>query len=453
MNPIASTILWMSVQIAIFSVVGFLAFVLLRRRGPNAAAACCATVLGLTLPLAVMVVCPWPRWSIGAAAKPPVSDRGLNNGGVGGESYAAAGENRSDPTLPVSTAVDASPSSLAIWWQAAADWFRAGGEQQAADVSARATWQTYLPWLIAAGVGVCLVRLAAGVWAMSRLRRNSRVIVDETLRAELLTIIETIHGTQLPAHRLTPSSAHSLRSVGPAAKPQAPELRETAALRSAATIGWRRPVLLLPSDWRTWTETERRVVLAHELAHVARRDYLTAVIARVATSIHFYQPLVLWLSRQLRIQQELAADSHAAAIAGGRQTYLTTLAQMALRADDQPLPWAARAFLPGTSMLIKRVSWLKQKGDQTEMAMNRKTRSILVVAMAAVALFVAGIRGPGASDSTLAIAAPPQAAEKTNQFQPRKFELGPVTLSTPLRTFDYIPDDAKFVMAISPRRC
>ena len=191
---------------------------------------------------------------------------------------------------------------------------------------------------------------------MSRLRRNSGHVVEERfsrfkqfrpvfnsmalrggpldVRAELLTIIEIIHDTQSPALRLTPSSAHSLRSVGPAAKPQ-PELRETAALRSAATIGWRRPVLLLPSDWRTWTETERRVVLAHELAHVARRDYLTAVVARVATSIHFYQPLVLWLSRQLRIQQELAADSHAAAIAGGRQTYLTTLAQMALRADDQ----------------------------------------------------------------------------------------------------------------------
>src|SRR4029077_4556473 len=155
-----------------------------------------------------------------------------------------------------------------------------------------------------------------------------------------LEIVEMIDGTQLPAQYR--------RSVGPAAKRDGRPLRsadalevcETAALRSAATIGWRRPVLLLPSDWRTWTETERRVVLAHELAHVARRDYVTSVVARLDTSIHFYQPLVLWLARQLRIQQELAADSHAAAIAGGRQTYLTTLAQMALRADEKPIPWA-----------------------------------------------------------------------------------------------------------------
>jgi hypothetical protein len=446
MNPIASTILWMSVQIALFSLVGFLALMLLRRRGPNAAAVCCATVLGLTLPLAVMVVCPWPRWSISAVAKPPVSYRGLNGGGAE-RIVAAAGENRTDATTAVSTAADGSPSSLAIWWQAAADWFRTGGEQQAADISTRATWQTYLPWLIAVGIGVCLVRLAAGLWAMSRLRRNSRVIVDETLRAELLSIIETIDDTQLPAHRLTPSPAHSSRSVGPAAKRRRLDVRETAALRSAATIGWRRPVLLLPSDWRSWTETERRVVLAHELAHVARRDYLTAVIARVATSIHFYQPLVLWLSRQLRIQQELAADSHAAAIAGGRQTYLTTLAQMALRADDQPLPWAARAFLPGTSMLIKRVAWLKQKGDQKEMTMNKTTRWILALVMAAVALAVAGVRGPSSTDSTVALAAAddPQQPAK----EPAAGALAALERKQ-FRTFDFIPDNAKIVMAISP---
>ena len=74
MNTIAATILWMSVQIGLFSLVGFATFVLLRRRGPSAAAACCALVLGLTLPLAAMVVSPWPRWSLGAASKPAVSE-------------------------------------------------------------------------------------------------------------------------------------------------------------------------------------------------------------------------------------------------------------------------------------------------------------------------------------------------------------------------------------------
>ncbi len=94
------------------------------------------------------------------------------------------------------------------------------------------------------------------------------------------------------------------------------EIRQSELLRSAVTVGWRRPVILLPADWRGWTETERRVVLAHELAHIARGDFFTGIVARVAAVVHFYQPAVLWLGRQLRIQQELAADSAAAEAAG-----------------------------------------------------------------------------------------------------------------------------------------
>ena len=191
-------------------------------------------------------------------------------------------------------------------------------------------------------------------------------------------------------------------------------------------------------------------MLAHELAHVARRDYLTGIVARLATSIHFYQPLVLWLSRQMRIQQELAADSRAAAITGSRQTYLVTLAQMALRADDQPLPWAARAFLPGTSMLIKRLAWLKQKGDQKEMTMNRKTRWILFAAMVVTAMLVAGIRGPNDSGSPMALAQTQADKPAVAHDAPPVWESAVPFDRDSLRSAQYIPADAKLFIAFSP---
>ncbi len=396
MNAVAVTILWMSIQIALFSIVGVLAFLLLRRRGPNSAAACCATVLGLTLPLAVMVLCPWPRWSLSGAAKTSVNDRGINGGGASEMVATATDENRARSATAVSTSTDESASTLAIWWQTATDLFRAVDEQPSSDEARHLTWQACLPWLLATGASFCLLRLAAGVWAVRRIRGNTERIED----FELL---------------------HAVREISAQLHSPVVEVRETVELRSAATIGWTQPILLLPADWRGWTQTERRVVLAHELAHVARRDYLTGIVARLATSIHFYQPLVLWLSRQLRIQQELAADSYAAAIAGNRQTYLTTLAQMALRADDQPLPWAARAFLPGTSMLIKRVAWLKQRDHQVEKSLTQKGRWLLTATMTALAVFVAGIRGPGTSQSTLAMAAPPQARRtRPNRSRPAR---------------------------------
>ena len=78
-----------------------------------------------------------------------------------------------------------------------------------------------------------------------------------------------------------------------------------------ATVGWRRPTLLLPADWRDWGETDRRAVVAHELAHVRRGDYVAGVWAQFCVAFHFYQPLVHWLTARLRLEQELAADAWA----------------------------------------------------------------------------------------------------------------------------------------------
>ena len=123
MNAVAVTILWMSVQIALFSIIGVLAFLLLQRRGPNSAAACCATVLGLTLPLAVMVFCPWPRWSLLAAANPTAVELGVKGRGDSQMVATATDENHTSPTTAISATTDVPASTLAIWWQSAADLF------------------------------------------------------------------------------------------------------------------------------------------------------------------------------------------------------------------------------------------------------------------------------------------------------------------------------------------
>ncbi len=100
------------------------------------------------------------------------------------------------------------------------------------------------------------------------------------------------------------------------------DLRECPGVVSPAVVGWLRPVVLLPADWRGWGEPERRAVLAHELAHVRRFDYPLGLLARLGVALHFYHPLVYWLADRLRLQQELAADALAAPLVGGREPYL-----------------------------------------------------------------------------------------------------------------------------------
>ena len=164
--------------------------------------------------------------------------------------------------------------------------------------------------LYLAGLAVMTVRIAWGFAAVRGYRRDSSLLTDR----RLLEFVDVIRA-ELSCSR-------------------AIEVRESARLTTPATVGWRRPVLLLPVDWRTWTDDECLAVLAHEIEHVRRGDFASWVAAQFGVALHFYHPLVHWLAARLRLQQELAADAAAARVLGGQRKYVTTLAAMALRQSD-----------------------------------------------------------------------------------------------------------------------
>jgi hypothetical protein len=133
-------------------------------------------------------------------------------------------------------------------------------------------------------------------------------------------------------------------------------------------------------------------VLAHEIAHIQRHDFLTWLTAQVALTLHFYHPLVHWLCGRLRLEQELAADAAAARFAGGRQAYLTTLAAMALRQADRPLAWPARTFLPTRGTFMRRIDMLRDaKPGSTTPSVGLRVGTVVV--LLAAGLFAAGFRG------------------------------------------------------------
>ena len=134
-------------------------------------------------------------------------------------------------------------------------------------------------------------------------------------------------------------------------------------------------------------------MLAHEIAHIRRDDFLTYVVAQLGLLLHFYHPLVHWLTGRLRLEQELAADTAAAMLAGGRMTYLRTLASMALRQDDQLLGWPARTFLPTRGHLLRRVEMLKHS-KRIPPRLSTASRGILVAILLAVGIGIAGIGAP-----------------------------------------------------------
>jgi heat shock protein HtpX len=72
-------------------------------------------------------------------------------------------------------------------------------------------------------------------------------------------------------------------------------LRQSAQTRVPLCLGWRKPRIVLPHDWRTWPVETLRAVIAHEMAHVKDRDILVmSIAATLAGAISFAARWALW---------------------------------------------------------------------------------------------------------------------------------------------------------------
>jgi beta-lactamase regulating signal transducer with metallopeptidase domain len=86
-------------------------------------------------------------------------------------------------------------------------------------------------------------------------------------------------------------------------------LRISDNIDSPVAAGWWRPVVLVPAALLAGMPVElMEALLAHELAHVRRRDYLVNLLQGVVETLLFYHPVVWWLSRQARVEREQIAD-------------------------------------------------------------------------------------------------------------------------------------------------
>jgi len=90
-------------------------------------------------------------------------------------------------------------------------------------------------------------------------------------------------------------------------------LRVVDSLASPITAGWWRPVVLVPAALVAGMPPHLlEALLAHELGHVRRHDYLVNLVQNVIETLLFYHPAVWWISHRIRIEREQIADDYAA---------------------------------------------------------------------------------------------------------------------------------------------
>jgi len=107
------------------------------------------------------------------------------------------------------------------------------------------------------------------------------------------------------------------------------------------TAGLLRPTVVLPRAAADWDEDRRRVVLAHELAHVRRRDLVTHLVGRVACALYWFHPLVWLAARRARAEGERACDDLVLATGARASAYADHLLQIVCAAAGSSAPVVA----------------------------------------------------------------------------------------------------------------
>ncbi|OLE51471.1 MAG: hypothetical protein AUG51_23550 [Acidobacteria bacterium 13_1_20CM_3_53_8] len=174
-----------------------------------------------------------------------------------------------------------------------------------------------MPWLVALWIiGVSLLSLRAGGGWVQAQRLRKRMT---TPAAQVWQDIVARLGLRLRVSRTV-------------------RLCESAIAEVPTVIGWLRPVILLPASALTGLSREQmEALLAHELAHIRRYDYLVNLIQTAIETLLFYHPAVWWVSREIRIEREHACDDLAVAACGDVLMYARTLAELeTLRASRAP---------------------------------------------------------------------------------------------------------------------
>lgn len=195
------------------------------------------------------------------------------------------------------------------------------------------SWQQqispWLGWIWLLGVLVLSIRLIGGWWYISRLRNNSYAPASPEWQ------------------KLSDQIASTLGVKGHVA------VKLSGLIRQPMTIGVLQPLILIPVEVMTGlSESDLKMILAHELAHIKRYDYLINLIQHLLEIAFFFHPVVWLISRDMRRTREACCDDLAVSVTGDAISYAQTLTrlqrQFVSRSTLLPMTYLAS---PGTLRL------------------------------------------------------------------------------------------------------
>lgn len=218
--------------------------------------------------------------------------------------------------------------------------------------------EPFLPWIVSgwlAGVLLLLARVMSGWWRVRRLHQFALSALPSRW--------------QYAADRL----------AGRLRLPRFIRIVELPSVDVPLVVGCLRPIVVLPiAALAQLNAAQIEAIIAHELAHVRRHDYLVNLMQTVAETLLFYHPAVWWLSARIRDEREHCCDDVAVAVCGDAAGYAAALAELeAWRSGEMSLAAAAT----GGSLLhrVRRILRVEVSDDSRTSAVTIGLVALAVV--------------------------------------------------------------------------
>ncbi len=162
-----------------------------------------------------------------------------------------------------------------------------------------------LPWCVSiwtAGVLFFFLRFLVGLFAVRKWTKSGDALTDRAWKSRISRLCKVLQIS---------------RSV---------RVLSSAKVAVPVVVGWLKPVVLVPVGLFSGLSTPQlEAIIAHELAHIRRHDYLVNLLQNLAEAVFFYHPVVWWISAQMRKERENCCDDLAAAACGGVLDYARAL--------------------------------------------------------------------------------------------------------------------------------
>lgn len=250
----------------------------------------------------------------------------------------------------------------------------------------------------------------AGVATISLLRRALPWVVLTWAAGVLLMSLWNLGGwmavRQLHKVAVQPAGEEIQRLLAPLVK-QLGLHRPVRLLHSTLTqtplvIGMVQPIILLPASvLGELSVAELQSILAHELVHVRRHDYLINLLQSLIENLLFYHPAVWWVSRRIRIERENCCDDLVLGLTRDRDTYARALAAVA----SVRLPSLAPSASGGR--LLTRLRRIAGTGEADSVGLSRWLAGAAVILLCVGGAFLAIRSATAAGDDKHDIQAEP----------------------------------------------